>query len=563
MSEPEEQRHNGRSMPWSEEAEHGVISGLLADPERRVPEMQAKFPLEVFYSERNRIVVQAIYRLSEQAKPVESLALVQLLRESGNLERAGGGAYISELEGFLPIASQFTHYRAIMVRDWLRRKLIEACQKGIEAALTFGDAELDGDVPSADNMLASAEERVFAVLQLAQGMQEEGVGPVKASEFMNAYVDHLEKVMANVGKVIGMQTMLPDVDRVICGLDDARGEMFVPGARPGHGKTAFLGTLVKNMCIDQGIPTLMFSMEMSRDQILDRIVFGGFGINTSKARTGMLSRGEKIDVGNNIRRVQGAPLWIDDRAEINSVEFRSVVTMMVRQFGIRLLVVDYIQLITACTRIGKSEERLEITEALKMLHALKKKHKLIILATAQLNQNIEKTPGRRHMLSDFAGSDAIGKYADYAAFITRPAEIKRWNDKHLTDKQKQNQIDRWKLARQSQPELWCGHKIKDAQPHPLDQADADHAEPIHQSKGKPNKSEEESADFSTSILTVRGGDVWCFDNEKDWDESAELQFVKNRNGPTPDIPIRFRREFARFDTRTPKHFSNNEAERQH
>lgn len=554
-----EQRHSGRSLPWSEEAEQGVISGLLADPDRRVPEMQAKFPLDVFYSERNRIVAQAIYRLSEQAKPVESLAVVQLLRESGNLERAGGGAYISEMEGFLPIASQFTHYRALLVRDWLRRKLIEACQKGVEDALNFGDAELEGEVPDAQNMLATAEERVFGVLQLAQGMAEDGAGPVKASEFMASYVDHLEKVMANVGKVTGMQTLLPDVDRTICGLDDARGEMFVPGARPGHGKTAFLGTLVKNMCIDQGIPTLMFSMEMSRDQILDRIVFGGFGINTNKARTGMLSRSEKIDVGVNIRKVQHAPLWIDDRAEINSVEFRSVVTMMVRQFGIRLLVVDYIQLITACTRIGKSEERLEITEALKMLHALKKKHKLVILATAQLNQNIEKTPGRRHMLSDFAGSDAIGKYADYAAFITRPAEIKRWNDKHLTDKQKQNQIDRWKPSRQAQPELWCGHKVMDATPHPLDEADQE--DRIHQGKGK--KSEEESADFSTSLLTVRGGDVWCFDNEKDWDESAELQFVKNRNGPTPDIPIRFRREFARFDTRTPKQFSNNENERQH
>lgn len=554
MSDPTpETKHSGRSMPWSEEAEQGVISGMLADPDRRVPEMQAKYPLDLFYSERNRLVVQAIYRLGEQAKPVEVLSVLQLLRESGNIERVGS-SYIAEMEGHMPIPSQFAHYRALLVRDWLRRKLIEACQRGQDDALSFGDAEMEGDVPDCSQMLAQAEERVFGVLQLAQGLSEEGAGPVKASVFMADYVDHLEKVMENVGKVMGMQTSLPDVDRVICGLDDARGEMLVAGARPGHGKTAFLGTLVKNMCIDQGIPSLMFSMEMSRDQILDRIVFGGFGINTNKARTGMLSRAEKADLGNNIRKVQSVPLWIDDRAEINSVEFRSVVTMMVRQHGIRLLIVDYIQLITACTRIGKSEERLEITEALKMLHALKKKHKLIIIAAAQLNQNIEKTPGRRHMLSDFAGSDAIGKYADYALFITRPAEIKRWNDKHLTDKQKQNQIDRWKLSRQSQPELWCGHKIRDAEPHPMD---------AHNAGADEKTLDGDNDDLDSTMMTVRGGDVWLFNNEQDWDESAELQFVKNRNGPTPDIPIRFRREFARFDTRTPKQFSNNEAERQH
>lgn len=564
-----------RQLPWAPEAESGLLSCLLHDP-RRVSECAARLPIEAFYHPANQLVLQALYRMQEKGLQIEVTALTHQLRDANKLDQVGGAAGVSEMASYMPIPSQFEFFLGQVVRDYLRRKMIEACAAGIEDALNFNDDDQEGEIPDARLMLDLAQQRTFDVLQLASNLQDTEGGPVKASAFMVTYVDHLERVMQNVGKVIGLHTGLPDVDRIICGLDDKRGEMLIVGARPGHGKTALLGTWLKNMCIDGNIPTLCFSMEMATHQIMDRIVFGGFGIDTNKARTGMLSNAESDSVMMNIRKVAGAPLWMDESAEVNTVEFRSRVEMMVRLHGIKLLVVDYLQLIKPCTKIGRSEERLAITEALTTLHMLKKRHKLVIIVAAQLNQNIEKTPGRRHMLSDFAGSDSIGKYADYAMFITRPSEVKRWKD--LSDKQRAAHIDRWKDLRISQPNRWAGWMAKSAEDMAAEAApqqaalldDDDDEIPDFSPRRKPAPikkheapaDDDEGADRNTS-LTVHNGELWVFDNEKDWDESAELQFVKNRNGPTPDIPIRFRREFARFDTRTPKLFSNNENDRQH
>jgi replicative DNA helicase len=552
-----------RGLPWSPEAENGLLSALLHDA-RRITACAARLPVETLYHPANQIVLSAMYRMQEKDIPISLPSLTHQLRDAGKLDEAGGPADISQLYEFMPLQSQFEFFQAQVIRDYLRRKMIEACAQGIEDAMNFNDADQEGEIPDARLMLDIAQQRTFDVLQLASNLQDTEGGPVKANVFMVNYVDHLERVMANVGKVIGLHTGLPDVDRIICGLDDKRGEMLVVGARPGHGKTALLGTWLKNMCIEEGIPTLCFSMEMATDQIMDRVVFGGFGINTNKARTGMLSNAERDQIMLNIRKVASAPLWMDESAEVNTVEFRSRVEMMVRLHGVRLLVVDYLQLIKPCTKIGRSEERLAITEALMTLHLLKKRHKLVIIIAAQLNQNIEKMPGRRHVLSDFAGSDAIGKYADYAMFITRPSEVKRWKD--LQDKAKQAHIDRWKDMRATQPQRWCGWEIKAAEAGaPTLTTGEDDDIPDFDTRKAPPKAamdDDDSTGFKTSTVVVQGG-TWCFDNEKDWEESAELQLVKNRNGPTPDIPIRFRREFARFDTRTPKIFSNNPDERQH
>ena len=578
-----------RRMPFSDDAEKGLISCLMQDPERRIPECAARLPVEAIYHEGSRIILQAMYRMQETNVPVGPVSLTHFLTDAKQLDRVGGAAFVMDLFAFVPIAAHFPFFKGIVVRDYLRRKMIDACAAGIEDAMNYNDEEMEGEEPDARLMLDICQQRTFEVLQIAQGVQDGGEGPVKASKFMIGYIDHLERIWQNVGKVIGLHTGLPDVDRIICGLDDKRGEMLVVGARPGHGKTALLGTWLKNMCIDQGIPTLMFSMEMGVDQIMDRVVFGGFDINTGKARTGMTSHPEKVQIQKNIKHIASTPLWVDESAEVNTVEFRSRVEMMVRLHGIKLLIVDYLQLIKPTTKIGRSEERLAISEALNMLHLLKRRHGLVILCAAQLNQNIEKTPGRRHVLSDFAGSDAIGKYADYAMFITRPSEVKRWKD--VDDKRKVKEIERWKEHREAQPHLWAGWKVKDgpvmeepsrATPAALPGMDDEDEDDIpdfsRKQRGKhppkPAYDDSEASQRNTVIEVERevhlegGGtawvkETWSFDNERDWDESAELQLVKNRNGPTPDIPIRFRREFARFDTRTPKLFSGKEEERQH
>jgi replicative DNA helicase len=333
------------------------------------------------------------------------------------------------------------------------------------------------------------------------------------------------------------------------------------------------------MAIDMQIPTLVFSMEMSRDQLLHRIAFGGFGIATNKARTGMLSREDQQAFGTGIAKIRDTPLWIDETSDLSTADLRARVDLMVRLHGIKLVFIDYLQMVDPVTKIGKSEERLGIKETCKTVHHLKKKHKLIIIAAAQLNQNIEKAPGRRHVLSDIEGSDAIGKYSDFVGFITRPSEVRRWA--HLDQKRQEKQINAWHQARRDNPEGYNGWRSRDVA-HPLHPqghvADADDdpdawfdKKPKHQGKTTTTRKlasdldgdPETTSVHETSSITMPDGTTWTFDNEKDWDQTAEIQLVKNRNGPTPDLPVRFNRELARFESRTAKVYSNNMAERQH
>lgn len=560
---------------FSDEAERGFLSCLLYDPQR-IDQAATTIPPDMLFQPGTQIIYRAILRLNEQGIGPDTMSVGALLREGGNLDKVGGIGCISEIQDAVPSVTHFDHYAAIIRRDWFRRQLVERARTMIDSAQAFGDAEMEGDSPDVSTVLAQAEESVFSLLQqyLETGEKE---GPVKADDFIGPYLEHVQKVMANVGKVMGMSTGFPDLDRTLCGLDDTMGELFTIAARPGHGKTAFLGTLIKLMAIDMQIPTLVFSMEMSRDQLLHRIAFGGFGITTNKARTGMLSQADQAAFGTGIAKIGNSPLWIDETSDLTTADLRARTDLMVRLHGIKLVFIDYIQMIDPVTRIGKSEERLGIKETCKTIHHLKKKHKLIIIAAAQLNQNIEKSPGRRHVLSDIEGSDAVGKYSDFVGFITRAAEIRRWG--HLDQKRQEKQIQAWHIARRDQPDGFNGWRSRDV-PHPLapgsiadDDPDSwfDSKKPKHQ--GKTTTTRQLASDFDgdpettsvheTTSITMPDGTVWTFDNEKDWDQTAEIQLVKNRNGPTPDLPVRFNRELARFESRTAKVYSNNPAERQH
>jgi replicative DNA helicase len=245
---------------------------------------------------------------------------------------------------------------------------------------------------------------------------------------MNETIEDLDQAMKNKGKIRGVKTGLPDLDRTINGLEAP--DLFVIGARPGMGKTNLLLRLMESMTFamlnEQQVPTLMFSLEMGRMQVGRRVLFSAADVEQSKGKTGFLSKDDEANVSTSALKWQKTKVWVDDTPELTIADIRARIRAAKRKWGIRVVMIDYIQIIEAVTKAGKQDERLGIKEVVGGLKAAAKQCDVIIIALAQASRGSEDQPGKRPTLRDFDGSSAIEKWADYAAFVHRPSKFIPW-----------------------------------------------------------------------------------------------------------------------------------------
>lgn len=514
-----------RAMPFSDEAEKGVLSCLLQDPAERMPEAKVMLAPAAFYHFANRTVYEALCDLDAQQVAIDPPILTHRLREKGLLEKVGGAAGISELFAFVPIPSHWPHYRKIVRDKWIAREGITAYAEGMTALFEQGSERLDEDVLA---VLQRGELGVFKVLESAS--EGKTKGPVHVKEALNELVDHILRLQDNKGKILGISTGIPDLDRAIGGQGLEPGDKFVIGARPKMGKTNLLCTLIKNIAIDQGVPSLVLSMEMSKRRLLSRIAFGHFDIETSKASTGFLDkRGDQINFGHMQRAIANAPLYIDDNTNLTTNDLRSLVRIYKRRYGVRVVFLDYAQLVKAVTKIGSSEERLEIKEVMQTIHEIARDEQVIFIVLAQAGRGAEDNPRHEPGPKDFDGGSAMEKFLDYGAFIHRPSKYKRWKDLKEEERESFRRIVEPLRARH--PELWAPERQ------------------VRNGMGEP-------------VVDVNGEAVMEWDIEQDWIEHAILILCLNRNGDEARIWLRFDKLFTRFVPRTPKLYSNNSAERQ-
>lgn len=525
VSEEEVLAGLNRAMPFSDEAEKGVLSCLLQDPAERMAEAKVMLGPGAFYHFANRTVYEALCDLDARQVAIDPPILTHRLREMGLLDKVGGAAAISELFGFVPIAAHWPHYRKIVRDKWIAREGIAAYAAGMGALFDHGAEVLDEDVLA---VLQRGELEVFKVLESASEGRTKG--PVHVSEALNELVEHIIRLQENKGKILGISTGIPDLDRAIGGQGLEPGDKFVIGARPKMGKTNLLCTLIKNICIDQGVPSLVLSMEMSKRRLLSRIAFGHFDIETSKASTGFLDRRADQD---NFMRMQRAiaksPLHIDDRTNQTTNDLRSLVRIYKRRHGIRVVFLDYAQLVKAVGKIGKSEERLEIKEVMETIHDIAREEQVIFIVLAQAGRGAEDNPRHEPGPKDFDGGSAMEKFVDYGSFIHRPAKYKRWKD--LKEEERESFRRIVEPLRAKHPELWA----------PAVQVVNGVGDPVYDVNDEP---------------------VMEWDIEQDWMEHAILILCLNRNGDEARIWLRFDKNFTRFVPRTPKLYSNNSAERQ-
>lgn len=491
-------------LACSEEAESGVLSCVLQEPDRLV-ELRGKLPPEAMYHATKREIYEVLLAMDGAAPPVpiDPQTVTHHLREMGKLDGVGGAAVISELFSFVPIPSHFPYFTKIVQDKWRLRQLAHACVENLHDVARFGSEAVDESVAE---LVSKSEARVFGVLQTVQASGEYSTGPVGAGQGVMKWVEHMTMVTENKGKIMGLTTGILELDQTLHGLDDGEGEICVIAARPGQGKTAMAVCIMDHLGVVKGVPGLVFSAEMSQNQIYSRLILGAAKIDTSKAITGMFSRGDTDEMGLQVRKVQKAPLEISDGSAITTADLRAQVQVAKRQHGIRWIVVDHLHLIKPVSDRGKADPREQLVEVMETLQFIKKYYKVVVFLMVQLNRETDRAAGKPPVLADLSGSAAIEWYADHVLMLHRDAYFAGWHS--LSEEKQQAWRDVIAPRRERSPELWSdGRKY----------------------------SEED------------GGAA-----RQDYEELAKVFVRKNRRGPTPEIHLRFEDWRTWFSTRMPK-----------
>lgn len=399
-----------RSLPFSDEAEKGVLSGLLHHPAERLSEARVTMPVAAFYHEANRIVYEMLLSFSDRGTPLDITTLTIALREAQVLEKVGGAGAISALYAFLPVSAHYDFYKKVLMDKHLLRQLIHACSLNIHYAYEHGRAHIDEEV---DGEIDKAEQRVLAIRENAA--HKDGIKPLK--EHVMVAIDSLEEMIAHPGQLRGLSTGYPALDDLSSGLQG--GEMFVIAARPSMGKTSLVMNMVEHLAVDCAQPVAVFSLEMSAAMLVMRLLVSRSRVSMKSLQRGLLNETDHAAIAKATRELQMSSIYIDETPGLDILELRAKARRLHRAHKIKLIAIDYLQLLTSSSRKAKDNRQIEIAEISAGIKGIAKELNVPVIVLAQLNRAVESRKGQRPMLSDLRESGSIEQDADMVGLLTR------------------------------------------------------------------------------------------------------------------------------------------------
>ena len=396
-----------RPLPQNLDAERSVLGAILIDNNALNVAIE-RLRAEDFLSDYNRRIFQQMMVLGEAQQAIDLVTLTDQLHRRGELEAAGGAAYLAQLLDGVPHVTNVEHYARIVKEKAVLRNLIHATHSIQQQAL-----EADEDT---DAILDRAESSIF---QLAEDRIRAGL--VTMREVVAGNMERLERIISEGRKVTGLATGYPELDNLTSGLQPS--EMIILAARPSVGKTAFALNLAENIAVRSEEPkaVAIFSLEMSKESLLMRLLASLSPVDAHKFRTGHLSRGDWKLMTQALGKLSQAPLWIDDAGSATVVEMGAKARRLKRDKGLDLIIIDYLQLIAARGRFSNRNE--EVTSITRGLKGLAKELKVPVLVLSQLTRAPERED-RRPQLADLRESGAIEQDADVVMFIHRPNAFK-------------------------------------------------------------------------------------------------------------------------------------------
>jgi replicative DNA helicase len=395
-----------RALPYNADAERSVLGAVLLDNHSLNVAVE-KLKSGDFFLDQHRRIFDRLVELAEAQQAIDLVTLSECLDRHGELEAAGGPAYLAQLMDGLPRATNVEHYARIVKEKSILRHLIRTAEAIQQRAL---DAEED-----ADAILDKAESDIFQVAE-----ERVRAGLIGVKDLIKENYARLEKMMEQGRRLTGVATGYLNLDNDTAGLQP--GELIILAARPSMGKTSLALNIAENVALsDEPRAVAIFSLEMSKESLLLRLLASHGRIDAHKFRTGHLSQQDWTKIGPALARLGTAPLWIDDSASSTVMEMGAKARRLKRDKGLDLLVVDYLQLISARGRFGNRNE--EVSSISRSLKGLAKELKIPVLVLSQLTRAPERED-RKPQLADLRESGAIEQDADVVLFINRPGFYK-------------------------------------------------------------------------------------------------------------------------------------------
>ncbi len=397
-----------RSLPQSTEAEQGILCSLLLSP-REVMNLcvEQKLAIEAFYNPAHAIIFELLREFWTDNKPIDLVILTQTLRDRGQLDSVGGPSYLTNLFTFVATAANAGYYIDIVKEKFTLRRIITTCNESSARSYERQDEVYD--------FLDEVERTIFEI-----GQERFDNPMIAMQDLVMEAIDSIEKLHERKGQISGIATGYADLDRMTDGLHPA--EMIVIAARPSMGKTALAMNIAEQVAIDQGLPTAVFSLEMSSQQLVQRLLCSRARVNLQRIRDGFLNERDFPSLTNAADKLIHAKMFIDDTAGLSILDLRAKARRLKSQHDLQLIVIDYLQLLRSTSRRAQDNRQQEIAEISSGIKALAKELKLPIIVLAQLNRNPESRTGDskgRPRLSDLRESGSIEQDADVVGLLVR------------------------------------------------------------------------------------------------------------------------------------------------
>ncbi|WP_195619250.1 replicative DNA helicase [Clostridium paraputrificum] len=404
-----------RSLPQSIEAEQSVIGSMIID-KSAIAQVAEKLTEDDFYRDGHKIIYKAIFEMFKNDMAVDLVTLLEYLKSTDQLEKAGGVTYITEVSSSVPTTANLSSYIKIVEEKSILRRLIKASTTIIEDSYNK-QGEVEG-------VLDLAEKKIFDIAEKRSTSDFESLSDVLERGFLE-----IERLFNNKGQITGVPSGFTDLDAKTSGFQ--KGDMVLIAARPSMGKTTFALNIAENAALREGKSVVIFSLEMPKEQLAYKLLCSEANVDMLKLRTGNLDDKDWENIARATGPLSKAKIYIDDTAGVTVMEMRSKCRRLKMEYGIDLILIDYLQLMSGSSSENRQQEVSEISRSIK---ALAKEMECPVIALSQLSRAPEQRADHRPMLSDLRESGSIEQDADLVMFLYRDEYYnKETEDKNMAE----------------------------------------------------------------------------------------------------------------------------------
>lgn len=392
-----------RIPPQNIEAERSTLGSMLLDKEAILKGVEVLKP-EDFYREAHRVVFEVVTHLANKGEPVDIITVSEELKQRNMLDKIGGIAYLTTLANSVPTAANIEHYARIVEEKSILRAVITAASN-ILAMGYAGTEEISV-------ILDDAEKQIFQVSQ-----RRNVKGFVSLKNILIETFERIEKIYESKGGVTGVSSGFVDLDRMTAGLQPS--DLIILAARPSMGKTTFALNIARNVAVESKIPVVVFSMEMSKEQLALKLLCSEAGVDNQRIRTGTLMDNDWPRLSYALGRLSDCNIFIDDTPGLTALELRSRARRIKSEHGLGLIVIDYLQLMQSSSRNRSENRQQEVSEISRSLKSLAREVSVPVISLSQLSRAVEQRTDKKPFLADLRESGSLEQDADMVAFLYR------------------------------------------------------------------------------------------------------------------------------------------------